>query len=86
MATTRNRTSSGRTGGDPYSPWKLQDGWRLNSRSERTLLFRHGETERAVVVGYGDDGYHLTLDGITEIGVPPAKFAAAGLVPLSTAG
>jgi 3-methylcrotonyl-CoA carboxylase alpha subunit len=53
------------TGGDPYSPWRLQDGWRLNSRSERRLLFRFGETERAVVVGYGDGGYQLGLDGIT---------------------
>ena len=53
------------TGGDPYSPWRLQDGWRLNSRSERRLLFRFGDTERAVVVGYSDGGYELTLDGIT---------------------
>jgi len=60
----RARATTG-PGGDPYSPWKLTDGWRLNSQSERTLLFRHGETERAVVVGYGDDGYQLTLDGIT---------------------
>jgi 3-methylcrotonyl-CoA carboxylase alpha subunit len=53
------------TGGDPYSPWRVQDGWRLNSRSERRLLFRHGETERTVVVGYADGGYLLNLDGIT---------------------
>ena len=49
-----------RRGGDPYSPWRMQDGWRLNSRSERRLVFRFGETERTVVVGYGDGGYDLT--------------------------
>ena len=51
-------------GGDPYSPWRLQDGWRLNSHAERRLLFRHGETERTVVVGYEDGGYVLGLSGI----------------------
>jgi 3-methylcrotonyl-CoA carboxylase alpha subunit len=52
-------------GGDPYSPWRLLDGWRLNSTSERPLVFRHGETERTVIVGYGDGGYELRLDDIT---------------------
>ena len=51
------------TGGDRWSPWRLQDGWRLNSRSERRLVFRHGESERTVVVEYADDGYRLALDG-----------------------
>ncbi|MFO1324014.1 MAG: acetyl/propionyl/methylcrotonyl-CoA carboxylase subunit alpha [Burkholderiales bacterium] len=51
--------------GDPHSPWRVQDGWRLNSRSERLLKFRHGDVERTVVVGYADDGYVLGLDGLT---------------------
>jgi 3-methylcrotonyl-CoA carboxylase alpha subunit len=57
------------TSGDPYSPWRLQDGWRLNSRSERKLLFRFGDAERTVTVGYGDGAYQLRLDDI----VVPAR-------------
>jgi 3-methylcrotonyl-CoA carboxylase alpha subunit len=50
---------------DPYSPWRLQDGWRLNSHAERRILFRYGDVERTVVVGYADGGYVLGLDGLT---------------------
>ncbi|MFO1312857.1 MAG: hypothetical protein U1F41_12425 [Burkholderiales bacterium] len=32
------------------------DGWRLNSSSVRSLVFRHGETERTVTVGHGGAG------------------------------
>ena len=42
-----------------------QDGWRLNSHAERRLVFRYGEAERTVVVGYADGGYQLTLDATT---------------------
>ena len=52
-------------GGDRYSPWRLQDGWRLNSHAERRLVFRYGEAERTVVVGYAGGGYQLTLDATT---------------------
>jgi 3-methylcrotonyl-CoA carboxylase alpha subunit len=52
---------------DPYSPWDLRDGWRLNSSFERKLLFRYGEQERTVVVGYADDHYVLKLDGIATL-------------------
>jgi 3-methylcrotonyl-CoA carboxylase alpha subunit len=52
---------------DPYSPWHSLDGWRLNSGFERRLIFRHGETETAVVVGYERGHYALTLDGITTL-------------------
>jgi 3-methylcrotonyl-CoA carboxylase alpha subunit len=52
---------------DPYSPWELRDGWRLNSSFERKLLFRSGEQERTVIVGYANDHYQLGLDGITTL-------------------
>ncbi|MCC6197985.1 MAG: 3-methylcrotonyl-CoA carboxylase, partial [Burkholderiales bacterium] len=51
-------------GGDPYSPWRLQDGWRLNSHAERRLVFRHGDVERTVIVGYAEGAYRLRLDDI----------------------
>ena len=52
---------------DPYSPWHWLDGWRLNSGFERRLLFRHGESETAVVVGYSQGHYALSLDGVTTL-------------------
>jgi 3-methylcrotonyl-CoA carboxylase alpha subunit len=48
---------------DPLSPWHWRDGWRLNSRAERRLLFRAGELEKAVGVRYAEHGYALELDG-----------------------
>lgn len=50
--------------GDPVSPWAIADGWRVNSRLQRRLLFRDGDAERAVTVGYEEAGYRLELDGI----------------------
>ena len=50
---------------DPHSPWHHLDGWRLNSDFERRLMFRHGEDEITVVVGYARGHYELTLDGET---------------------
>jgi 3-methylcrotonyl-CoA carboxylase alpha subunit len=50
--------------GDPYSPWRMSDGWRLNSTSERRIVFRFGEAERTVVVGYADAGYTLRVDDV----------------------
>ena len=52
---------------DPHSPWHLLDGWRLNSGFERCLVFRHGDTEATVTVGYGKGQFALTLDGITTV-------------------
>jgi len=52
---------------DPHSPWRLADGWRLNSRSERRIAFRFRDAERAVVVGYDDGGYTLRIG---EVAVP----------------
>jgi len=49
--------------GDPYSPWHLRDGWRLNAGYRRTLTFRCGEVEKRIAVGYTGGGYELELDG-----------------------
>ena len=50
---------------DPHSPWHLRDGWRLNASHQRPLLFRFGEAEKTVAVGYARGGFELVLDGIT---------------------
>ncbi|HTP98957.1 MAG TPA: acetyl/propionyl/methylcrotonyl-CoA carboxylase subunit alpha [Casimicrobiaceae bacterium] len=57
-------------GSDPHSPWRLTDGWRLNSHAERRIVFRAGEHERTVVVGY--------VDGAYELGLGEAKAPARG--------
>jgi len=49
--------------GDPWSPWSLHDGWRLNLQPRRTLTYRCGETLHEVVVAYEADGWRLTLAG-----------------------
>jgi 3-methylcrotonyl-CoA carboxylase alpha subunit len=49
---------------DPHSPWHLRDGWRLNASYHRPLLFRHGEAEKSVQVGYANGGYALTIDSV----------------------
>ncbi len=57
------RKAAERTG-DPYSPWHLHDGWRLNGRSLRRLGFRHGETMREVDAATLPQGrWELLLDG-----------------------
>jgi 3-methylcrotonyl-CoA carboxylase alpha subunit len=49
--------------GDPWSPWSLHDGWRLNLQPRRTLTYRSGDTRHEVIVAYEADGWRLTLGG-----------------------
>ncbi|MGA8053229.1 MAG: acetyl/propionyl/methylcrotonyl-CoA carboxylase subunit alpha [Burkholderiales bacterium] len=49
--------------GDPHSPWHSRTGWRLNSTATRSVSFRHGDTERSILVRYADDAFRLELDG-----------------------
>jgi len=48
---------------DPYSPWALCDGWRLNDDAHDDLHLRHGETDLSVPLIYRPWGYELTLPG-----------------------
>ncbi|MGA7326034.1 MAG: acetyl/propionyl/methylcrotonyl-CoA carboxylase subunit alpha [Rhodomicrobium sp.] len=48
---------------DPYSPWALCDGWRLNDEARDTLHFRHGDQEFYVSLVYRPWGYTLFLSG-----------------------
>ena len=49
--------------GDPWSPWSLHDGWRLNLQSRRTITYRSAEALFEVVIAYEADGWQLTLAG-----------------------
>jgi len=48
---------------DPYSPWALCDGWRLNDDAHDSLHLRHGETDLVVPLIYRPWGYDLSLPG-----------------------
>ena len=53
---------------DAGSPWRLLDGWRLNGRALRRLVFRHGETAREVDVAALPDGrWQLSQGGVTTV-------------------
>jgi 3-methylcrotonyl-CoA carboxylase alpha subunit len=49
--------------GDPYSPWGIHDGWRLNQDNHHVFVFEEGEQRHAVTVHYRRDGYELELAG-----------------------
>ncbi|MBN3780362.1 acetyl/propionyl/methylcrotonyl-CoA carboxylase subunit alpha [Burkholderia sp. Ac-20345] len=46
---------------DPDSPWRTLDGWRLNGRAGRRLVFRAGETMQEVGIEIVSGGYRLTV-------------------------
>jgi 3-methylcrotonyl-CoA carboxylase alpha subunit len=48
---------------DPWSPWHLSEGWRLNSDNHHVLTFRDEERDVSVVAHYRRDGYLLELPG-----------------------
>ncbi|MCX8017873.1 MAG: 3-methylcrotonyl-CoA carboxylase, partial [Rhodocyclaceae bacterium] len=48
---------------DPYSPWHLRDGWRINGTAQRTLVLRAGESEKRIEAQVRGEGCVLKLDG-----------------------
>jgi 3-methylcrotonyl-CoA carboxylase alpha subunit len=48
---------------DPHSPWHQSAGWRLNMEARGRLVFRDGEREVSVGVGYAPRGFVLELPG-----------------------
>ena len=46
---------------DPHSPWGALDGWRLNGRAGRRLVFRLGEAVQEVGVEVLPGGYRLQV-------------------------
>ena len=49
--------------GDPWSPWHVRDGWRLNQDNHHVFTFRDGEREVAVTAHYRRNGHLLDLPG-----------------------
>ncbi len=50
-------------GNDPYSPWHVRDGWRVNSVARREIRLRAGEVEKVVNAAYVGAGVQLGFDG-----------------------
>jgi 3-methylcrotonyl-CoA carboxylase alpha subunit len=50
-------------GADPWSPWNVRDGWRLNEDNYHVFAFRDAEREVAVTAHYRRSGYQLDLPG-----------------------
>ncbi|MBI4756800.1 MAG: acetyl/propionyl/methylcrotonyl-CoA carboxylase subunit alpha [Betaproteobacteria bacterium] len=75
---------------DPHSPWHLRDGWRLNARACRSIVFRLADRQRTVQVACCGDAFQLQLDGRSAQargewgdragGGMPARTGAAGAV------
>jgi 3-methylcrotonyl-CoA carboxylase alpha subunit len=55
--------AAARTSDDPYSPWHLRDGWRLNEDNHHTFTFVDAGTQVPVTAHYRSGGYQLDLPG-----------------------
>ncbi len=47
--------------GDPFSPWDLVDGWRLNEESHHDFAFVEGEATHSVRLIFSDEGLRMRL-------------------------
>ena len=48
---------------DPWSPWNLRDGWRLNEDNHHTFAFEDAGKSVSVTAHYRRDGFMLELPG-----------------------
>ena len=56
--------------GDPFSPWQLTNGWRLNSETHSDLTFLDGERAYEISVHFSPKGLSLALPS----GMVPVRF------------
>ena len=49
--------AAARASGDPWSPWNLHDGWRLNEDNHHVFAFQDGEREVSVTAHYRKEGF-----------------------------
>ena len=52
-----------RSSSDPWSPWNLRDGWRLNEDNHHTFVFQDAGKEVSVTAHYRRNGLLLELPG-----------------------
>jgi 3-methylcrotonyl-CoA carboxylase alpha subunit len=59
----RQRTAASAPANDPWSPWQLADGWRMNEpHAHRLLIHCHGE-DHTVEIEHQGDSYLVTAHG-----------------------
>jgi 3-methylcrotonyl-CoA carboxylase alpha subunit len=56
----RSREAAGQSA-DPWSPWSLANGWRLNGEGHSDIRLRFGGATHRIAVTYRSDGYLLDL-------------------------
>ena len=61
--TALSRLDERRRSSDPFSPWGLADGWRLNRDNHHVLVFQEGEREYPITVRRQGEGFELELGG-----------------------
>jgi 3-methylcrotonyl-CoA carboxylase alpha subunit len=71
--------AAARASGDPWSPWNLRDGWRLNQDNHHTFVFQDGAREVSVTAHYRRNGLQLELPG-TKLLARAERSAGGGLV------
>jgi 3-methylcrotonyl-CoA carboxylase alpha subunit len=59
----RDAAADGKASADPYSPWHLATGWRLNDDAHHVLRLRDGAAELAVTAHFRRGGFTLDLPG-----------------------
>ncbi|MEE8534499.1 MAG: biotin carboxylase N-terminal domain-containing protein, partial [Kiloniellales bacterium] len=59
----RAAETAARSSNDPFSPWQLTTGWRLNMEAQTRLVWREGEREVSAQVSYRGAGYLIDLPG-----------------------
>ncbi|MCF8480045.1 MAG: acetyl/propionyl/methylcrotonyl-CoA carboxylase subunit alpha [Rhodospirillum sp.] len=55
--------------GDPFSPWSLANGWRLNDDNHHAIDLKDGSETVRVVVHYRRDGFEVDLPGGDRVDV-----------------
>ncbi|WP_029010016.1 acetyl-CoA carboxylase biotin carboxylase subunit [Azospirillum halopraeferens] len=68
-----------RTAGDPWSPWRMVNGWRLNDDNHHDLRFRDSDELRAVTLHFRPEGYEVELGGAAPVRVTGARYESGAL-------
>jgi 3-methylcrotonyl-CoA carboxylase alpha subunit len=63
MRIDEDALAAARASGDPWSPWNLRDGWRLNQDNHHTFLLLDGAREVSVTAHYRGSDLQLELPG-----------------------
>ena len=84
LAQAKAQRETSAESGDPHSPWRVSDGWRLNGATYRDLRWQDGAGERTVRVHYRRDGYRLEIG--EEVGNAAAQWENDGTLALTLEG